>query len=299
MNNFPKDVKIVEVGPRDGFQSIKKWIPTKDKLEIIESLIDSNIKKMEVTSFVNPKAIPQLQDAKKLINDVLAMGKSIELNALVPNYRGAKDAWDSGIGEITYVISASERHNLENVRKTKEDSFEELKRIREDIPELKVKFDIATVFGCPFLGDVPVEQVLEMIDTSINSLGIDEICLCDTIGIANPAQTDDILKAVVREYPDAKLSAHFHDTRGMALANTLIAMGRGIDTFEAAIGGLGGCPFAPGAAGNVATEDLVYMMESMNIKTGVNLEKLLDTAKIVQAKILPDLTGHMVNVCYL
>jgi hydroxymethylglutaryl-CoA lyase len=297
MIGLPKKVNIIEVGPRDGFQSIEKWIPTKDKIEIIDSLIESNIKKVEVTSFVNPKAIPQLQDAKELVEEVFKLGKNIELNALVPNFRGAKDAWDAGIREITYVISASERHNLENVRKTKADSFEELKLIRDQIPELKIKLDIATTFGCPFLGDIPVEQVLNMIETSVSTLGINDICLCDTIGIANPVQTDAVLKLVVTEYPDVNFSVHFHDTRGMALANTLIAMECGIDTFEASIGGLGGCPFAPGAAGNVATEDLVYMMESMNIQTGVNLEQLINTAKIVRAKIVPDLTGHMINVC--
>lgn len=297
MIKLPKEVKIVEVGPRDGFQSIREWIPTRDKIEIIDSLIKANLKKIEVASFVHPKAIPQMQDAKEVVTEVLALKKGVELNALVPNLTGAKAAWDAGIKEITYVISASEKHNLENVRRTKEESFRDLSSIREMIPDLKVKLDIATAFGCPFLGDVPLEQVLQMIDTSLFSLGINQICLCDTIGIANPMQTDTILHEVNKQYPQLNLSVHFHDTRGMALANTLIALDRGIRTFESAIGGLGGCPFAPGAAGNAATEDLVNMFESMGIHTGVSLEKLLNTANLVKVKIMPDLSGHIVNIC--
>ena len=256
--NFPKEVKIVEVGPRDGFQSIKEWIPTKLKLEVITSLFEANLKNMEITSFVHPKAIPQMKDAKDVVKEVLDKYNDVEMIALVPNFVGAETAWKGGVKQITYVISASERHNMENVRRTIEESFAELASLKDQIPDLKIKLDIATVFGCPFLGDIPVKQVFQMIDNGI-AIGVDEICLCDTIGIANPKQVDDILTQIKVRYPDRVFSLHLHDTRGMGLANTLVALQKGITIFESAIGGLGGCPFAPGAAGNIATEDLVFM----------------------------------------
>lgn len=293
---LPQTVKIVEVGPRDGFQSINKWIPTDLKLEIISGLISANLNRLEVTSFVHPKAIPQMQDAVEVVHRVLEGYKGLELIALVPNFTGARVAWEAGIREITYVISASEKHNMENVRRTKAESFADLRNIREQLPELTIKLDIATAFGCPFLGQVPVEQVLQMVEDSLE-LGIDNVCLCDTIGIANPVQTGYLLEKVVTGYQGAKLSVHFHDTRGMGLANTLVALENGITTFESAVGGLGGCPFAPGAAGNIATEDLVNMLEQMGIDTGVDLPVLLQTAKTVKAKIVHELSGHLVSMC--
>ena len=293
---LPQTVKIVEVGPRDGFQSINKWIPTDLKIEIISGLISANLNRLEVTSFVHPKAIPQMQDAAEVVHRVIDGYKGMELIALVPNYTGAKAAWEAGIKEVTYVISASEKHNIENVRRTKAESFADLRNIKELLPELTIKLDIATAFGCPFLGQVPVEQVLQMMEDSLK-LGIDEVCLCDTIGIANPLQTESLLVKVITGYPGAKLSLHFHDTRGMGLANTLVALECGITTFESAIGGLGGCPFAPGAAGNIATEDMVNMLEQMGIDTGIDLPVLLQTAKTVKAKIVQELSGHLVSMC--
>lgn len=294
--NFPKEVKIVEVGPRDGFQSIKEWIPTELKLKVITSLFEANLKNMEITSFVHPKAIPQMKDAKDVVKEVLNKYNDVEMIALVPNFVGAEAAWKVGVKQIAYVISASERHNMENVRRTIEESFAELKSLKERIPDLKIKLDIATVFGCPFLEDIPVEQVYKMIDNGL-AIGVDEICLCDTIGIANPKQVGDILTKIRARYPDRVFSLHLHDTRGMGLANTLVALQKGITIFESAIGGLGGCPFAPGAAGNIATEDLVFMLEQMGIKTNIQLPKLLETAQLVKNKINSNLTGHMVNVC--
>jgi hydroxymethylglutaryl-CoA lyase len=294
--NLPAKVQIVEVGPRDGFQNIKEWIPTELKLEIITSMFEANLRKMEITSFVHPKAIPQMQDAKDVVREVLGKYDDVEMIALVPNLVGAENAWKAGIKHITYVISASERHNLENVRRSVEESFAELKSLKERISDLKIKLDVATAFGCPFLGDIPVEQVYKMIDNGM-AIGVDEICLCDTIGIANPKQVGDMLTKIKDRYPDKVFSLHLHDTRGMGLANTLVALQKGITIFETAIGGLGGCPFAPGAAGNIATEDLVNMLEQMGIKTDIQLSKLLKTAQLVKTKIIPNLTGHMVNVC--
>ncbi|HVJ50420.1 MAG TPA: hydroxymethylglutaryl-CoA lyase, partial [Desulfitobacterium sp.] len=183
--NLPKEVTIVEVGPRDGFQNVDDWIPTEVKLKVIHSLFEANLKNMEITSFVHPKAIPQMKDAGDVVQEVLDKVKDVEAAALVPNFFGAESAWKSGLKQITYVISASERHNMENVKRTIEESFAELRSLKERIPSLKIKLDIATAFGCPFQGDIPVEQVFKMIDNGI-AVGVDEICLCDTIGIANP-----------------------------------------------------------------------------------------------------------------
>lgn len=294
--SLPNEVKIVEVGPRDGFQNVDDWIPTEVKLEVIHSLFDANLKNMEITSFVHPKAIPQMKDAKVIVKEILDTVKDAETVALVPNLYGAESAWKSGLKQITYVISASERHNMENVRRSIDESFAELSNVKERIPDLKIKLDVATAFGCPFLGKIPIEQVFKVIDNGI-ALGVDEICLCDTIGIANPKQMEDMLSKIKKRYPERIFSLHLHDTRGMGLANTLVALEQGIMTFESAVGGLGGCPFAPGAAGNIATEDLVFMFEQMGVKTHVNFDKLMETAWLVKSKINYTLTGHMVNVC--
>lgn len=294
--SLPASIKIVEVGPRDGFQNISEWIPTDLKLHVINLLLEAGITKLEVCSFVHPKAVPQMKDAAEIVAALLKKKTNRDMIALVPNLTGAKNAWESGIKAVTYVISASERHNLENVRREITASFADLMLIKDQLPDLKIKLDIATAFGCPFEGKVPVTKVLRMIEAGLES-EVNEICLCDTIGIANPKQMNDLLSAVRKAYPDEYLSLHLHDTRGMGLANTLAALEYGITEFETAVGGLGGCPFAPGAAGNIATEDLVNMMENMGIKTGINLDKLLKAAVIVKERINPDLTGHMVNMC--
>jgi hydroxymethylglutaryl-CoA lyase len=294
--SLPTKVKIVEVGPRDGFQSLKEWIPTELKLKVINSLFEANVSEMEITSFVHPKAIPQMKDAKEVVQAIIDKYPERKMIALVPNLFGAKTSWDTGIQHVTYVISASEKHNMENVRRTIEESFIELRSLKEQIPQLKIKLDVATAFGCPFLGDIPIEQVYRMVDEGL-AIGVDEICLCDTIGIANPKQVSDMLQKIKEKYPKQEFGLHLHDTRGMGMANVLVALQQGFTVFESAIGGLGGCPFAPGAAGNIATEDLVNMFDQMGIKTNVQIEKLLETARLIKAQILPNLTGHMVNVC--
>jgi hydroxymethylglutaryl-CoA lyase len=193
------------------------------------------------------------------------------------------------------VISASERHNQENVRRSISESFEELKQIKTNLPDLKVKVDVATAFGCPFVGDISMEQVIMMIEKSME-IGADEIFLADTIGVANPRQVDNMLKELKSRYPGLRFGFHLHDTRGMGLPNTFVAIENGYDKFESAAGGLGGCPFAPGAAGNVATEDLVNMLHSMGIETGIDLGKLLETTVVIKENIKPDLVSHMSHV---
>ncbi len=294
---LPKSINIVEVGPRDGFQSIKKWIPTDLKLQIIDKLIEAGFKKMEVTSFVSPKAIPQMKDAKEIVQKLSEkhQNKEIVFNALVPNLYGAKAAYESGIREITYVISTSVSHNKANVRRTREESFEELAKIKEIFSDLKIKFAVATVFGCPYEGEVKIEEVKWMVQNGIN-IGVDEFCLADTIGVANPLQIEKVLKELNATFKDIAFSLHLHDTRGMGLANVITALQNGVTTFESAVGGLGGCPFAPGAAGNIATEDLVNMVENMGIKTDINLDKVLSVIPIIKEKIKPVLTSHLAYV---
>jgi hydroxymethylglutaryl-CoA lyase len=295
--NLPKKIDIVEVGPRDGFQSISDWISTELKIEIIDNLIDANFKKIEVTSFVSPKAIVQMKDAKEILNYLTNKYKKREVvfNALVPNLFGAKAANEAGVDEITYVISASSSHNMANVRRSREDSFKELEEIKKLFPNLQIKFAIATVFGCPFDGEVDISEVKWMVEKGLN-IGVDEICLADTIGVANPKQMDSVISSLKSDFHEVNFGLHIHDTRGMGLANVITAMRCGITRFESAVGGLGGCPFAPGAAGNIASEDLINMMHSMGVQTGIDLQKILDTAEGIKKDIKPVLTSHMAYV---
>lgn len=288
-------VQLVEVGPRDGFQNINKWISTELKLKIIEGLIQSGFTKIEVTSFVHPRAIPQMKDSKEVVAELKEKHKNIEMIALTPNLYGARSAWEAGIKEITYVISASEAHNKANVNRTIEESFCDLQKIRQELPDLKIKLDIATVFGCPYEGEISVEQICRMIEKG-TSLSVEHICLCDTIGIADPLQMEMLLNELGMRYKIQNMSLHLHDTRGMGLANVLVAMEKGICIFETALGGLGGCPFAPGAAGNIASEDMAYMLKRMNVHTGIDIDKLLNTVALVKDNIKSNLTGHMIHV---
>lgn len=293
---LPENVKIIEVGPRDGFQNVKDFIETADKVKIINGLQEAGLKDMEITSFVHPKAIPQMADAVDLARTVVCSSDGLRAIALVPNARGAQNGVLCGVREVSYVISASEAHNKANVNRTIEESAAELKKIRECEPDLIVRLDIATAFGCPYAGKVSLEQICYLIEIGI-SLGVKEIVLCDTIGIANPRQVNAIAEAVLEKYPDTSFTFHLHNTRGLGLANILAAMQAGITAFETSVGGMGGCPFAPGAAGNVATEDLVNMLDYMEIEHGVNQDKLLETVRFVNDTVHADLTGSMLHAC--
>ncbi|NOX16405.1 MAG: hydroxymethylglutaryl-CoA lyase [Epsilonproteobacteria bacterium] len=294
---LPKSVKIIEVGPRDGFQSIKEQIPTKLKLQIIDDLIKANFKQIEITSFVHSKAIPQMSDAKEIVQTLLAKYSTndVKFVALVPNLFGAKNAYDLGIRDVTYVISTSETHNKANVKRTPKESFFGLQELKESFPDLSINLAIATVFGCPYEGNIAIDKVKWMIEQGLK-VGVDNFTLADTIGIANPKQIYNVLNELKKDYKDIDFSLHLHDTRGMGLANVVTALECGIDKFESALGGLGGCPFAPGAAGNIASEDLVNMLESMDIKTDIKLDNLLLAVKKVKEKIKPILTSHMAYV---
>lgn len=290
-----KKASVIEVCPRDGLQNLEEYVPIESKLELIDLLVKANIKKIQVTSFVNPKAVPQMKDAEEIVNIVLKKYPDVVFTALVPNMRGARLAYEAGIREISYVISASEAHNLANVGRTIAQSLDDLRSIKKEFQDLRIKVDIATAFGCPFDAEVPVGQVLYIIDQAID-VGVDRIFLADTIGVANPDQMSKVLDTVMEKYPNISFGLHLHDTQGMGLANVLIAVQKGFEIFESAAGGLGGCPFAPGAAGNIATEDLVNMLEKMGINTDIDLDSLITSVQYIKDNIKRNLTGHLCNI---
>lgn len=289
-----KKVKIVEVGPRDGFQIIKPMIPTAAKLQIIDTMINSGVSAMEITSFVNSKAVPQMADATEVAEYVVKKygGSGFEAIALVPNLYGAAKAYDAGLRSVTYVISASEEHNKANINRTCEQSLAELKNIVNNYPDLHLRLGLATSFGCPFIGKVNEELVFNIIE-SVQKLGVKTIILADTIGVANPKQVSELVKKVMDKFPELEFVLHLHDTWGMGLANIMAGLEAGITSFETSVAGLGGCPFAPGAAGNIATEDAVNMLRTMGIETGIDLSRSLEAVNIVREKIKDDLTSHM------
>lgn len=289
-----KKISIYEVGPRDGFQNVADYISVDVKKEVIKRILDSGVKKMQVTSFVSPKSIPQLRDASEIARYSVEHYPQVYFSALVPNLYGAKVAWESGIQNISYVISLSPTHNQRNINRTHEQSFEELEKIQQQLPQLHIAVDVATIFGCPFEGKFSMEQILSFLHR-IDDMGIEEMTLADTIGIANPKEVREIVTAVKREFPHVHFVAHIHDTRNMGMVNTLAAIESGIDDVQSTLGGLGGCPFAPGASGNTATEDLVYMLNEMGYDTGVNFEILLLAAKFEKEKIEGNFSSH--HIC--
>ncbi|MDR3565502.1 MAG: hydroxymethylglutaryl-CoA lyase [Negativicutes bacterium] len=294
MIQLPKRIEVLEVGPRDGFQNVKEFIPTETKLAVIEKMIAAGVRSIEVTSFVHPKAIPQMVDAAEVVKTIVAkyQDRGLKVMALVPNLTGARKAYEYGIREVSYVISASEQHNLANINRTRQQSLAELQGIIAEMPELKVRLAVATAFGCPFQGTVDDDLIYSLVEAGVNS-GVRFVTLCDTIGVGNPKQVSGLVAGVKERFGDMPLGLHLHDTRGMGLANTLAGLDSGIIVFESSVGGLGGCPFAPGAAGNTATEDMLNMLGSMGVETGINLERYLEAVAIVKEKIQPVLTGHM------
>lgn len=284
--NPPEKIRIVEVAPRDGFQSVKPWIPTEGKIEVVQKLLAAGADAVEVTSFVSPKAIEQMKDAAEVAAAVAAEVYRKKIHALVPNARGVENALAAGINQVTLVISASEAHNQNNVRRTPAESLEELAAIRGRFPQVHIKLDVATAFGCPFLGQVPEEAIALVIDRAAD-LGVADVILCDTVGVANPAQVKRLLGSLRERYAGRALDwgLHFHNTRGLAAANTLAALELGFDRFETAAGGLGGCPFAPGASGNMATEDLVFMLREMGLDCGLDLERVVACAEYMRDQL--------------
>jgi hydroxymethylglutaryl-CoA lyase len=280
-------VKIIEVGPRDGLQNIKTFVPADKKILFIKKLAACGIKEIQIGSFVATRAIMQFKDIKEVANSVNSL-RGVVLSALIPNERGAEEANTCGIKKLIFFFSVSREHNYCNVRQSPQESLKELQRICRSYlpdPSITLRVDLATAFGCPFSGNITTAAVLRMVEKAA-AYGIKEITLCDTVGFGNPRMVEEKFSACRLRFPHINFGAHFHNTRGLALANTLRAYEIGIRSFDSAVGGLGGCPYAPGSSGNVATEDMIFMFEEMGIKTGVDLKKLLDVCSFLN-KTLP------------
>jgi len=292
---LPKRVTVCEVGTRDGFQIEPGFIPTDRKIAVVDRLSATGMPRIEVTSFVSPKAVPQLKDAEAVMAGITRR-PGTTYSALVPNDKGAVRAVDAGVDDIHTVLSASESHNLANVNMTVAESLTKLRAVAEAAQRARVPMvsGISCSFGCPFEGEVPLAQ-LESVVSRLVDLGAKGIGLADTTGMANPAQVTRILEHLLPRFPKMEWTLHTHDTRAMAIPNILAAMDMGVTNFDASIGGLGGCPFAPGASGNVCTEDLVHCLWAMGVETGIDLDALVGVSKRVQEIVGRSLPGQIVK----
>jgi len=275
-------VAIVEVGPRDGFQSMRSVLPTATKTEIIRSLYQAGVRRIETTSFVSERAVPQLADATEIVA-FSAQFPELDAQVLVPTARHAQRALAAGADHLCAVLSVSESHNRGNVRRSPMESVEDYRQMVETMPAgTAMRLNVATAFDCPNAGRVPERAVLELLDHLVAVTSDAEIALCDTTGKADPAQVTALFEAVKKRFPQVRNWAfHGHDTYGLGTANVYAAWRAGIDVFDASVAGLGGCPFAPGATGNVATEDVVWMFESMGVRTGIDIEALVQASHVI------------------
>jgi hydroxymethylglutaryl-CoA lyase len=290
--NLPQRVKIVEVGPRDGLQNEAKILSVENKVKLIELLVGAGLKHIEVTSFVSPKWIPQLADGLEVAQK-LDLPKGTRASALVPNQIGYEKAKQSGLPEIALFMSATESHSRKNINKSIAEAFaviEPLARQAKSDGKL-VRAYLSVVFACPYEGEVEPATVVPIIER-LARLEVDEISLGDTIGAATPSQVQNLLSLLSGKIDFKKLALHFHDTRGMALVNVMAGLSGGITIFDASVGGMGGCPYAPGASGNLATEDLVYLLESLAIETGVDLNRLVECGRFAEEIIGRNLPGR-------
>jgi hydroxymethylglutaryl-CoA lyase len=287
--DLPDQVTIYEVGPRDGLQNEARQVPTADKIAFIDALSQTGLEHIEITSFVSPRWIPQLADAIEVARRVKRRD-SVQFSALVPNRRGLDNAVAAGMREIAVFLSASETHNKKNINKTIAQSLKAFEDVIGPALEqdMKVRAYVSTVFGCPYEGDVDPGVAVHLAKTLLG-MGVYQVSLGDTIGVANPAQVQRVLERVLAEVPTEAIAVHFHDTQGTALANCLVALTLGVTTIDASVGGLGGCPYAPGASGNLATEDVVAMLHGMGVQTGVNLEKLVECSRLAASFVGHDL----------
>ena len=291
---MPTKLFIQDVAVRDGFQIESQFIPTEQKIHLINSLSHTGLAKIEVTSFSSPKAIPALADAEQVMRAIERV-EGVEYAVLVPNLKGCERALACEVDEINLVMSASQSHSLANLRMTPDQSIKQFSEIAKLVGNsASINVSLSTAFGCPFDGDIPQEQVLTYIQ-KVTDLGIAKISLCDTTGVANPMQVERLIHAVVERWPDLVITAHFHNTRGMGLANVMAALNAGVTHFDASLGGLGGCPFAPGASGNVCTEDMVHMLQAMGYDTGVNLTGLLSCAHELESILGRTLPGQVIK----
>ena len=277
MTDLPERISVREVGPRDGLQN-EDPVPTDAKIELIDRLSATGVRRIEAVSFVRPEAIPQMADASEVWQRI-TKAPSVRYSALVPNLRGATRALDSGLTEIEAVVSASDTHNRKNVNRGTEESLDDIAVIIDRAHQrgATCQVIVSTAWGCPYEGDVPVARVVRVAGRAVAD-GADSVSFGDTTGMATPRRVRELVGEFRLAYPDVPLNLHFHNTRGTGLANVLTALELGVTDFDASVGGLGGCPYAPGASGNIATEELVHMVEDMGVATGIDLAAMIDAA---------------------
>ena len=286
---------VREVGLRDGLQSIAEILPTEQKIAWLDAEHAAGVREIEVSSFVPPKLLPQLADAEAVVRHALTL-PGLTVSALIPNLKGAERGLALGVHEMNFVLSVSEGHNRSNVRRSTAESIEDFRRVValcHAVPEgwrPRVAGGLATAFGCTIEGAVDEERV-RRIAVEVAEAGADAIILADTVGYGQPAAVERVFRRVIADAAPLPVSGHFHDTRGLGLANVLAALDAGARAFDASLGGLGGCPYAPGATGNIVTEDLVFMLEAMGFETGIDLERLLAVRELV-ARVLPNVAMH-------
>ncbi len=287
-NGARKRIYMQEVGTRDGLQVEDAFVPTAEKVALVNALSQAGMAKIEVTAFVSPQAIPALRDAEIVMRQIHRQ-PGVVYTALVPNVRGAERAIDAHVDEMNLVMSASDTHNLTNLRMTREQSLKALHEVAQIARKagVAVNVSLSCSFGCPMEGDVPEATVMDWSRRFVEDIGARGVTLCDTTGMAWPGQVAALTRAFRKRWPRKELTLHFHNTRGMGLANVLAAIDAGADRFDASLGGIGGCPYAPGATGNVCSEEIVHALELMGYDTGVDLARLIDASKR-----LPALLGH-------
>jgi len=292
-SNLPSRVSVYEVSPRDGLQNESAQVATHAKVRLIEALVDSGIRRIEVGSFVAPKWVPQMADADEVCR-MIERREGVTYSGLCPNARGLERALAARVDEIAVFVSASETHNSKNVNKTIAQTLKAFERvIRPAVDQgLRVRGYVSTLWGCPYEGEVDPKRGLDLAKHLLGE-GCYQVSLGDTIGVGTPIQTQRILSLFGAEIPPEQIALHLHDTRGTALANVLVGLGAGITTFDASVAGLGGCPYAPGAAGNLATEDLVYTLHGMGIETGIDLDKLWQAGQVAEAIVGRELPGKV------
>lgn len=291
---LPRRVDVVEVGPRDGLQNIETFVPTDVKVELVNRLLRAGFAWVEVTSFVHPAAVAQMSDAEEVMRRIRSSGGGRMV--LVPNARGAERALACGPDRLNFVLSASESQNEANLRQSIDRSQRELEETvrMAGSARVPVRLTISTAFGCPFEGAVDPQRVRDIARHGAD-LGTDEVCLADTTGMANPRQVFELVGRVTEDLSETPVAVHLHNTRGAGAANLVAGLQAGARAFDGAVGGLGGCPFAPGASGNICTEDMVHMLEEMGIETGIDLDAVLETALWLEAAIDRPLAGQVIR----
>ncbi|MGB3290699.1 MAG: hydroxymethylglutaryl-CoA lyase [Burkholderiaceae bacterium] len=294
LENAPRRIHIHDVSMRDGLQIEPIFVPTEEKIAMINAISRSGVSKIEATSFTSPKAIPALRDAE-LVMQGIERTPGVKYVALAPNMRGAQRALECGVDEINLVMSVSETHNLANTRMTRKQSAAVLAQIIDEMSgQVDVNISLSTAFGCPMEGDVPAEEVLRLGDFFAER-GAKGISICDTTGMANPTQVEALCRGLVQRWNMLELTLHFHNTRGMGLTNVMAGLAVGIDRYDSSLAGLGGCPYAPGATGNISTEDLVHMLHSMGFNTGTDLDRLIACARQMAEMVGHDVPGQVMK----